>query len=422
LPEFDKNEAMATRPTPLRASAHHGYKSYTTTYYDAGGHRRTKRFGRVDEVSKKVAVARYQKWLASEWTVESQQGDPNAITVTRLCEAYRKYAEQIYRKNGKPTSTIIEVNATMDALISNLGNEPTEGVTAPMIVKFINDLVVTRKKHPFKKLNTTPLTVSTINGRLRIIKRCFAWGRQQDMVSREAAIDVTLVSPLRANRSQATATEPVTPVPVDILNKTIEASPKTIADMIRVQVLTGMRPGELCMMRPADIDVSDKVWIYKPQTHKTEHHGRQRFIPIGPQAQRIIKPYIAKRKPMDTVFTPEDAHRERLERAGKPKYMAFQMSRSTFKPGRAFDNGTYRNAIQRECDRVWDWDGKKRENGDYSHRWHPHQLRHNAATAIRETLGIEAASDVLGHSTLNMTATYAEKTIARLKEIAKKVG
>ena len=42
-----------------------------------------------------------------------------------------------------------------------------------------------------------------------------------------------------------------------------------------------------------DLDRSGDVWEYRPESHKTEHHGRQRIIYIGPQAQQILLPYLS---------------------------------------------------------------------------------------------------------------------------------
>ncbi len=36
-----------------------------------------------------------------------------------------------------------------------------------------------------------------------------------------------------------------------------------VAAMIRLQQLTGMRPGEVVLMRPVDIDRNGNVWIYE---------------------------------------------------------------------------------------------------------------------------------------------------------------
>jgi len=89
----------------------------------------------------------------------------------------------------------------------------------------------------------------------------------------------------------------------------------------------------------------------------------------------------------------------------------------------------YRLAIYRACDRAFpppaplaqreDETGKAwraRLTGEdraelrrwrKAHRWHPHQLRHNAATVLRKEYGIEVAKIILGHATLSATQVYA---------------
>ena len=54
--------------------------------------------------------------------------------------------------------------------------------------------------------------------------------------------------------------------------------------------------------------------------------------------------------------------------------------------------------------------------------FHPHQLRHNAATRIRKELGLDAARAVLGQSTLQMAKEYAEIDQAKAVEAACLVG
>jgi integrase len=58
-----------------------------------------------------------------------------------------------------------------------------------------------------------------------------------------------------------------------------------------------------------------------------------------------------------------------------------------------------------------------------AHRWHPHQLRHTAATEIRKAFGLEAAQLTLGHSSAQVTdAVYAERDAAKVAEIMRRVG
>jgi integrase len=57
--------------------------------------------------------------------------------------------------------------------------------------------------------------------------------------------------------------------------------------MIELQCLSGMRPGEVAIMRGYDLDTSGKLWIYVPGRHKTEHHEKDRRIHLGPKAQEM---------------------------------------------------------------------------------------------------------------------------------------
>jgi integrase len=114
------------------------------------------------------------------------------------------------------------------------------------------------------------------------------------------------------------------------------------------------------------------------------------------------------------------------------------------KPGDFYTVTAYRRAIERACDKVFpapaplsqaedetreQWrkrltKGQKAELAAWrqDHRWHPHQLRHNAATRLRKDFGLEAAQVILGHRTLAVTEIYAEKNVAAAMRIMGEVG
>lgn len=54
--------------------------------------------------------------------------------------------------------------------------------------------------------------------------------------------------------------------------------------------------------------------------------------------------------------------------------------------------------------------------------WHPHQLRHAAATNLRRDFGIEVARVILGHQDIGVTQLYAEEDRKRALEIMAKIG
>ena len=51
--------------------------------------------------------------------------------------------------------------------------------------------------------------------------------------------------------------------------------------MVRLQLLSGARPGEMVILRPCDIDMSGKVWLYRPELHKNSWRGHERTILFG---------------------------------------------------------------------------------------------------------------------------------------------
>ena len=84
------------------------------------------------------------------------------------------------------------------------------------------------------------------------------------------------------------------------------------------------------------------------------------------------------------------------------------------KPKRAprdrYTTDSYRRAIQRACETAG------------VPPWHPHQLRHNAATRLRKEYGLEAAQVVLGHRTANVTQVYAERDQGLARDIMAQSG
>ncbi len=57
------------------------------------------------------------------------------------------------------------------------------------------------------------------------------------------------------------------------------------------------------------------------------------------------------------------------------------------------------------------------------HRWHPHQLRHNAATNLRREYGLDLAQTILGHRMGSIvTELYAEANVSKAMDVVAKIG
>ncbi len=80
--------------------------------------------------------------------------------------------------------------------------------------------------------------------------------------------------------------------------------------MIQLQLLTGMRSGEVVLLRPCDVDQSGTVWVYRPAWHKTDYREIARTIFLGPRAQELLRPWLA-RAVESFCFSPLEAEAER---------------------------------------------------------------------------------------------------------------
>jgi integrase len=241
-------------------------------------------------------------------------------------------------------------------------------------------------------------------------------------------------------------------VPVERVNATLPHVSAQVQAMIGLQLLTGMRSGEVCIMRTGDIDRTGKLWVYRPARYKTKYRGHAREVYLGPKAQQVLAPFL-KLDPIAYLFSAAEAEQQRRETMHATRKTPLNCGnrpgtnrkrRPQHAAGERYDVAGYRRAVARACDEAFpppahlaptppqtrrEWqvrltpeqrDELARWRSD--HRWHPHQLRHTAATSLRKTHGVEAAQVILGHKTLTVTQIYAEKNVEAAQRIMAAVG
>lgn len=288
-----------------------------------------------------------------------------------------------------------------------------------------------------------------INQQTGRIRRAFQWAVGNQMVPADCLTALQALEGLRFGQSQARETEAVKPVSWPFVEQMIQHCPPTLEAMIRIQWLTGMRPGELCSMRGCDLDTTQAVWVYRPASHKTQHRGHSREIFLGPQAQAILRPLL-KPDLQAPIFSPADADQQRREKkrlerktpehqGNRPGTNRKRHPKRT--PGRCYNVGAYRKAIEYACLSAFPFpidtspaaldaltpDQRlallaERRRWYREHRFHPHQLRHSAATEIRKRFGLQGAQVILGHKSLSVTQVYAECDEQSARRIAGEVG
>ena len=211
------------------------------------------------------------------------------------------------------------------------------------------------------------------------------------------------VSGLKEGRSRARESEPVHPVSATDVEAVLPALSDVVRAMVMLQRLTGCRPGEICILRPIDVDRSRDVWCYRPATHKTEHRNIERRIYIGRKAQKVLRPFL--NRPAEAFcFDPREAVAADRQLAAETRTQAQKARRPRAgRRGERYTKDSFRRAVVRACERVG------------LTPWSPNRLRHSRASEIRAHFDLEASQTVLGHKKADVSEIYAERDFKRCR-------
>jgi integrase len=269
------------------------------------------------------------------------------------------------------------------------------------------------------------LSRKLINARVNRIKRFAKWAVSEELAPPSLYEALRTVSGLRYGRTTARETEPVKPVPDAWVDAVLPFLSAPVRAMVVIQRLTGARPCEVVIMRACDIDLSGEIWIYEPASHKNKWRGHRRIIPLGPQSQEIIRPFL-RLSTTAFLFNPIDAERERNSKRRQARQMPMTPSQFDRRPKadskrakrEGYDVDSFRRAITYGIQKA----NKSRPENDQILHWFPLQLRHSRASEVRRIFGLEGAQVSLGHAHANVTEVYAERDLSLAIEIAKKIG
>ena len=178
------------------------------------------------------------------------------LSVNELILAYYRFARGYYVKDGKPTDETAGIRAVLKRL------RPMYGRTracdfGPRDFKLVRQAMV-----------QDGLSRMYIEGSMARIKRMFRWAASEELLPVAIYQALSTVPGLRKGRSEAREPAPVLPVDEETVQATLPHLPPVVAEMVRLQRLTGCRPGEVCKIRPCDFDTSGEVWSYRPESHK----------------------------------------------------------------------------------------------------------------------------------------------------------
>ena len=212
----------------------------------------------------------------------------------------------------------------------------------------------------------------------RNVVRIIEHGVRRELVNAERIVALRSLPPLK--RGEAKDNPGRKPASLEAIKATLPHLTITAAAMVRLQVATAMRPSEIFRMTPSMIDRSGPVWFYRPDMHKTEHHGKTKAVPILGDALEALSPYLF----------------------GDANDLCFRT-----KKGTPWNKDSYRIAITRAA-----------KAAKVEH-WTPYQIRRTTGQVVRDSVGPEAAQALYGHSRLATTEIYTKASEAKAIEAAK---
>jgi integrase len=342
-----------------------------------------------------------------------------------------------------------------------------------------------------------------------MIRGVFRWAAEEELIKPETYAALRAVRKLKRGHTAAVEREPVMPAPIGDVNATLPYLTRPVRGLVRLQLLTGARPGEVARMKLGSIDMSKNPWEYRPEKHKTQYKGHERVVFLSTEAQEVVREYFT----LDTtayLFRPTEGASERYNRAFKPARIRMEAG-SVFKTWTGLSKALHRNAhtlrwwAHEDVGNGWpigknppwtmadvrkaaDWIRRTKNQTNYRRKysphystsaylfavrrgiaranevrarlakasatelkealngpdalaaaeevsrretggkvrtvghWHPHQLRHNAATWMVEKWGWEVARVLLGHHSIKVTRIYAEDDLTKAREAIKSAG
>jgi integrase len=346
--------------------------------------------------------------LISQWIANGRRPilSSKGLLITDMVDSYVAYAFARFRKRGKPTGTATRAKMIGEEFKAIFGDEPASEFS-PKKLKTVRLQWIDKTRDKGIR-GGGPLSKATIKQYTDTIIRMFSWAVEEELVPASVVHALREVGPLNS-RDGVRNPEPVG-VPnlaaVEAALSRIRGQAKT---MCRLMMLTAMRPGEVCHIRPCDLEMDvpeGEPWLYRvpDEIYKSEHTGKSRTVPIGPKAQAILRPLIERAKKTAPGGTAYLFRPERHGGAGPRRGI-----NSAYRPG------TLACLVYRACNRAG------------VEHWAPNQLRHLAASEIEARFGQDASRAILGHSDDRTTAIYTKEIreraeLERAVRVAREIG
>lgn len=353
------------------------------------------------------------QWASGQLHVDDETIAPTRTECPTISVAMLQFwvwADQRYRHaNGQSTRETENFRAALKPLRRLFGALPIDQF-GPNRLRMVQEQMI-----------RDGLSRQTINKRVGRIRQLFRWCVGREMCPPAIYEALRHVEPVKPGQGAHDA-----PRRKPVSWATVEATLPHLSPLMRAFALvlwhTGARVGEIRVLTTDMIDQTGDVWRADLAKHKTAHHGKERVILFGPQAQLVLKPWLRLGDAAKPIFSPRRADKRSAKRKGVKA------------PGRSYDRCGPGHAMRRACARAFPHptlSGKRDlteaqrdelKRWDKAHRWSLAQLRHAKATTLRERFGLDVAQVVLGHAKPTMTAHYSSTAIAHAVDAMREAG
>ncbi len=339
-----------------------------------------------------------------------------SVSYFLVADLVERYLDWFETQNRKP-SCVSRILLGAEYLVTCLGEELVSELRQKHVKQLQQHLLAVTDN---PKGGRAKLSRGYINRTVAIAKQIVKWGAEEELVPAEAYSRFNLVSSLKMGQG-GVELERVLPPEIWHVTECLAWIPQPSHDMVKLMMLTGCRPKELCDIRRSEISTHPNeyvnvshsklrisarvvngqcVWLWAPKEHKTRGKGKPRVIAIGPQAQQVLQPWLVKANGGDVFAEPRS-----------PSPLPVKM---------------IAEYIQRTVGRAIVVCNEWRMRGDPPLPpipiWTPYQLRHLAATMIGEAFDESHAAASLGHSGLDSISIYCEQAVGKAAQVAAKMG
>ena len=105
-----------------------------------------------------------------------------------------------------------------------------------------------------------------VNKQVGRLRQLFRWATENELAPPSVYHGLQAVAGMKQGRWDAREAEPVKPVLEERVRPVLPYLSPQVKAMIELQLLTEMRPGEVCQMGSCDVDTNGRLWRYKPAT------------------------------------------------------------------------------------------------------------------------------------------------------------